>query len=75
MTSAPAAASREVLMSDTEDVKKLINWLDENGIWGQVWFEVKEEYQTMWCLFSDDFEKLRQLVITEASKELTDRLE
>ena len=58
-----------------ELLQKLIGWLEKNGIWAQVWFEVKEEHKTMWCLFEEDWEALKQLMVIEASQELLDKFE
>jgi len=41
-----------------EEKQLIRKWLEKHGIWAKVWFEVKEEYKDMFCLFEEDYEGL-----------------
>ena len=40
--------------------KKILEWLEENGIWAQVPFAVSETEKTMWCILEKDWEELKK---------------
>jgi len=39
--------------------EKILKWLEEKGIWAEVWFEVKNDHETMFCLYEQDYESLK----------------
>lgn len=54
-----SAFDEQIEQAKRKERERIIKEIEEKGIWAQVYFEVKESEETMWCLFKGDWETLR----------------